>query len=65
MNLEKRLKDIAGPDTQFAYPFDFHGPLPYKNVTLDFKLEMQGLVEDVTIGDVMDIRGPVLCYTYQ
>ncbi|KAF8253345.1 Di-copper centre-containing protein [Wilcoxina mikolae CBS 423.85] len=64
MNLEKRLKDIAGPDTQFAYPFDFHGPLPYKNVTLDFKLSMQGLVEDVTIGDVMDIRGGVLCYQY-
>ncbi|CAI6093079.1 unnamed protein product [Clonostachys chloroleuca] len=30
-----RKKDIGGPDTGFAYPYDFFGAnLPYKNVTL-------------------------------
>ncbi|KAF8246821.1 Di-copper centre-containing protein [Wilcoxina mikolae CBS 423.85] len=64
-NLKKRLRDIAGPDTQFAYPFDFKGPKPYKNITLEYPLKMGGLVEDVQISDVMDVKSGVLCYDYR
>ncbi|OCK85065.1 Di-copper centre-containing protein [Lepidopterella palustris CBS 459.81] len=62
---EKRLCDISGPDTQFAYPFNFFGDIPYKNVTLAYDMFFGNLVPGMTwvpIRDVMDIS--TLCYTY-
>ncbi|CAG9941621.1 unnamed protein product [Clonostachys rosea f. rosea IK726] len=40
-----RKKDIGGPDIGFAYPYNFFGANPpYKNVTLQYKMEFHGLV---------------------
>jgi tyrosinase len=65
MDPKRRLKDIAGPDTGFAYPFDFKRPVDYKNVTMEFELDMKGLVHNVAIREVMNIKGGVLCYGYE
>lgn len=59
-----RKKDIGGPDTQFAYPFNFFGDVPYKNVTLDYLMDFGPLMKSQLIGDVMDTEGEVLCYNY-
>jgi tyrosinase len=62
-----RKTDIAGPDVQFAYPWNFFGDIPYSNVTLDYEMdfmELLGTKRFVTIGEVMDITAPGLCYTY-
>jgi tyrosinase len=63
----KRLKDISGPDTQFAYPFNFFGDIPYKNITLDYKMDFFKLNAGsryVKVSDVMDIKAGKLCYTF-
>jgi tyrosinase len=60
-----RKSEIMGPDTIFAYPFDFFGPIPYTNITLDYELEYEHFGSNVKIRDVMDIEGHNLCYTYQ
>ncbi|KAK8241318.1 hypothetical protein IWZ00DRAFT_492292 [Phyllosticta capitalensis] len=63
-----RLYQVQGPDTKFAYPFDFYGEVPYKNVTLAFEMHVgfyvPGGPEWVRIGEVMDTRGGKLCYVY-
>ncbi|KAK5658686.1 hypothetical protein OQA88_2083 [Cercophora sp. LCS_1] len=64
-----RKDDIAGPDVQFAYPWDFFGPIPYNNVTLNYKMDFIELLGNqpgkryVKIKQVMDITKD-LCYTY-
>jgi len=66
MNWQSRKEEITGPDTQFAYPWDFYGPVPYKNVTLDSRLDLGALVGEGgryrTVREVMDTVG--LCYRY-
>jgi tyrosinase len=53
-NLPARLTDIAGYTTP-------NGPV---NATLDDELNMFGVIPNATIRDVMDIRGPLLCFEY-
>ncbi|KAH8900366.1 Di-copper centre-containing protein [Thozetella sp. PMI_491] len=63
-----RKTDIAGPDTMFAYPFDFQGEVAYQNITLDTELDFWELLEDVRyvkISEVMDIYSAKFCYTYE
>lgn len=59
-----RKMEIAGPDTNFAYPFNFFGDIPYKNITLDYSLSYPNFGSNITIRDVMDTEGGLLCYTY-
>ncbi|KAK9481697.1 hypothetical protein V1527DRAFT_486371 [Lipomyces starkeyi] len=63
-----RKYDISGPNTSFAYPFNFYGDKPYRNITLDYQMDFQGLLSTdnqiVAVDDVMDIQGGRLCYTY-
>ncbi|KAI6252260.1 hypothetical protein MCOR07_009895 [Pyricularia oryzae] len=65
MDWPKRKSDIAGPDTMFAYPFNFFGDVKYKNITIDHILEYPGFSEPRTIRDVMDTAGDELCYKYE
>ncbi|KAI0892269.1 hypothetical protein F4806DRAFT_242503 [Annulohypoxylon nitens] len=58
----RRKKDIGGPDTQWAYPYDYFGKKPYKNITLDFAMNFGFIGGMLNIRKVMDIRD--LCYTY-
>lgn len=61
-----RKDDIAGPDTQFAYPFDFFGAVSYQNVTLDYTMDFDNLLPDreyLKIRDVMDIKGGICATT--
>lgn len=61
-----RVKDISGPDTQFAYPFNFYGDVAYQNITLDYQMHVGHASNSswVRVGDVMDIQDGVLCYEY-
>ncbi|KAF9457315.1 hypothetical protein BDZ94DRAFT_1314333 [Collybia nuda] len=58
-NLAARLTDISGPINILDYDNALGG-----NVTLSFPLSMGLNGPDVTIEDVMDIRGDTLCYDY-
>ncbi|KAH8900922.1 Di-copper centre-containing protein [Thozetella sp. PMI_491] len=63
-NWAVRKSDIGGPDTSFAYPFNWFGDIPYKNVTLNTPLQYS-LIDGVSeIADTMDIQGGDYCYTY-
>ena len=57
-----RKYDIGGPDTPFAYPYNFFGDIPYKNVTLKTSLNYGPFAETIKIQDTMDVGS--LCYTY-
>ncbi|PTB41893.1 hypothetical protein M441DRAFT_57967 [Trichoderma asperellum CBS 433.97] len=63
-----RKYDISGPNTSYAYPYDFFGPKPYYNITLNYPMDFQGLLTTKsqirTTGDAMDIQGNGLCYKY-
>ncbi|KAB5518049.1 hypothetical protein GE09DRAFT_978746, partial [Coniochaeta sp. 2T2.1] len=59
-----RKTDIGGPDTMWAYPYNYFGDIPYKNVTLNTPLNYPLMGGTIKIDDVMDIRGGDLCYTY-
>lgn len=65
VEFEARVKDMGGPDTMFAYPWDFNGEVPYKNITLETELEYKGLVENLPISAVMDIDADILCVKYE
>lgn len=63
-----RKYDISGPNTSYAYPYDFFGPKPYHNITRDYPMDFQGLLTTKgqirTTGDAMDTQGNGLCYKY-
>ncbi|KAJ9144979.1 Tyrosinase [Pleurostoma richardsiae] len=67
-NWPTRAYDIAGPDTMWAYPFNFFGDVPYTNITLNTQLDFWELLTSgqryVKIADVMDIRNGSFCYDY-
>ncbi|KAI1211693.1 Di-copper centre-containing protein [Annulohypoxylon truncatum] len=59
----KRKEDIGGPDTQWAYPYDYFGEKTYKNVTLDFVMNFGSIGGMLDIRQVMDVQTS-LCYAY-
>jgi len=67
-NWPARSGDIAGPDVQFAYPWNFFGDIPYNNVTLGYEMDFIELLGPgrrfVKIKEVMDVTSDRLCYTY-
>lgn len=56
-DLETRLAQVGGPAT----PFDYGGV----NVTLDFEVDLGTIADAITLGDLLDSEGGVLCYTYE
>jgi hypothetical protein len=63
-NWNARKSDIAGPDTNFAYPFNFFGDVPYKNITINHPMDFPKFGKSLTVKDVMDTKNAALCYTY-
>ncbi|KAI8960961.1 hypothetical protein F5Y11DRAFT_245504 [Daldinia sp. FL1419] len=61
---EARKSDIGGPDTQWAYPYNYFGDKPYKNITLDFAMNLGEVGGMVNIRDVMDVQDSPSCFTY-
>lgn len=57
VNPSKRLFETGGP----TIPFQVNGT----QVTLDFPLNMQWMAPTITVGDVMNIQGGLLCYEYR
>ncbi|KAK8113983.1 uncharacterized protein PG998_001526 [Apiospora kogelbergensis] len=63
---DARRSDIGGPDTQFAYPYNYFGTSPaYKNVTLDFEMNLGQIGGMKKISQAMDTMGGEFCYTYE
>lgn len=65
MDFDNRKTDVSGPDTMFAYPFNFFGDVPYQNITIDQPIEYPGFGDSLTIRDVMDTTSGKLCYVYE
>ncbi|KAH7142057.1 hypothetical protein EDB81DRAFT_843507 [Dactylonectria macrodidyma] len=68
MDWPARRSDIGGPDTQYAYPFNFFGDRDYQNITLDYVMDFSSLIlgrQYVTVKEVMDTQGGRFCYTYK
>ncbi|KAH7009582.1 hypothetical protein EDB80DRAFT_762941 [Ilyonectria destructans] len=68
MDWPARRNDIGGPDTQYAYPFNFFGDRDYHNITLDYAMDFSNLIpgkQYVTVKEVMDTQGGRFCYTYK
>ncbi|KAI8633915.1 hypothetical protein F5Y19DRAFT_489347 [Xylariaceae sp. FL1651] len=59
-----RKMDIGGPDTQWAYPYNYFGDKPYKNITLDFTMNFGLIGGTVKVGSVMDTQSGLFCYIY-
>lgn len=55
-DLHRRLHQVGGP----IVPFDYGG----QNVTLDFEINIGALAPNVTLEQVLDTEGGVLCYRY-
>ncbi|ETS81057.1 hypothetical protein PFICI_06059 [Pestalotiopsis fici W106-1] len=64
LDWQKRKSEIAGPDTQFAYPFNFFGDIEYNNVTLDYEMDFSPLGPNRKVSEAMDPQAGPLCYTY-
>lgn len=73
---ESRFWDMGGPnipsqynESSSNYPgpeyTDYFGDGGGNVTTLNHTIFMTGLVANITIGDIMDIRGPYLCTNYQ
>jgi tyrosinase len=62
-NFAVRKSDMGGPDTMWAYPFNFMGDKPYTNITLDTTISY-GVWGTYKIRDVMDTASKKLCYKY-
>jgi len=58
-NLTARLYDVSGP----IYMMDYDN-IKGGNVTLDFEINLGPLGETKKLRNLMDIRVPELCYTY-
>ncbi|KAF7324633.1 Tyrosinase central domain-containing protein [Mycena kentingensis (nom. inval.)] len=56
MDSASRITDVSGRST--VEP-------PFTDITLDFELDMLGLVPTVTVREVMDLDSESLCYTYE
>ena len=63
LDLEARLTDVSGPIEMMDYENAKAG-----NVTLEFPMSVGVSGDDLTVGDVMDIRGcgknGAMCYEY-
>ncbi|KAL7269177.1 hypothetical protein RUND412_008168 [Rhizina undulata] len=57
-DLETRLTDIAG------YTTLYEPATGWVNTTLYFEIDVFGIVPNATVGDIMDVRGSLLCYEY-
>ncbi|ETS85172.1 hypothetical protein PFICI_03197 [Pestalotiopsis fici W106-1] len=55
-DLPVRTNQVGGP----IVPFDYGG----QNVTLDFEINIGALAPNVTLKQVLEIQGSVLCYSY-
>lgn len=55
-DLETRLHQVGGP----VVPFDYGGT----NVTLDFEINLGEIAGPYKLGQLLDTKGGVLCYTY-
>ncbi|KAL7267860.1 hypothetical protein RUND412_009538 [Rhizina undulata] len=55
-DLETRLTDITG------YTSEYEPSTGWVNVTLDFEIDMFAIIPNATVGEVMDVRGSLLCY---
>ncbi|KAK0119414.1 hypothetical protein ONS95_010866 [Cadophora gregata] len=55
LNWTVRKDEIAGPDTMWAYPWNYFGDIPYQNITLNTTLSYGPLSPTINIGQVMDI----------
>lgn len=60
-----RNTSIGGPDTEWAYPFNYFGDIPYENITLDTPLYYGELADSITVADVMDTESEIMCYRYE
>lgn len=61
-----RNTSIGGPDTRYAYPYNYFGDVPYQNITLETPLYFGGIADAIVAGDVMDTEVDFLgCYTYE
>ena len=68
VDFEVRGNEVGGPDTMFAYPWNFFEDVPYENVTLDTKLEFRGLLGEnrpVRIREAMDTFAGNICVGYE
>lgn len=59
-NLPARLYDVGGP----VVPFDYQN-LVGPNITLSFKVGLGKLAPNVTLAQIMNLQGDVLCYDYE
>ncbi|KAK3934312.1 hypothetical protein QBC46DRAFT_359102 [Diplogelasinospora grovesii] len=59
-----RKTAIGGPDTMWAYPYNFFGDIPYNNITLQTPLKYTGVASTITVSTTMDIQGGPFCYSY-
>ena len=56
--------DAWCPPPEFEFEFPEMVGDPGNMTTLGHVLSMKGIVPNVTVGEVMDIGGPFLCYEY-
>jgi len=64
-NWTTRKSEVGGPDTMWAYPYNYFGDIPYKNITTAFVLAYGEISTNVTIKQIMDTTaGPISSYTY-
>ncbi|EWC44315.1 hypothetical protein DRE_01141 [Drechslerella stenobrocha 248] len=59
-DLPRRLFDIGGPTIPFDYQ-NLQGP----NITLGFQIGLGDLAPTVTLGEIMNLQGDILCYDYE
>lgn len=73
IDLEPRLVDMGGPNTKgrsgsSTYPpteyFNYFGDGGGLTTTLNHILFMTGLAPNVTIADIMDLNGAIICSEY-
>jgi tyrosinase len=65
LDWDVRKTEVGGPDTAGAYPYNFFGDIAYKNVTLDYQLDMGGIAGNISISEIMDTTNGILCYVYE
>ncbi|KAL3293087.1 Di-copper centre-containing protein [Colletotrichum asianum] len=65
MNWPARKMDIGGPDIIWAYPFNFFGDVAYEDITLQYPLSFPSFSGNMTVAEMMDIKGGPFCYEYK